>query len=45
MGESTPRERAEILRRAFDMIIERTGEIALLMTLEMGSRVQSLMLA
>ena len=31
-----PRERGEILRRAFEMIIEREDELALLMTLEMG---------
>ena len=31
-----PRERAEILRRAFDMLMERADEFALLMTLEMG---------
>ena len=31
-----PRERGEILRRAFDTIIARTDELALLMTLEMG---------
>jgi succinate-semialdehyde dehydrogenase/glutarate-semialdehyde dehydrogenase len=31
-----PRERGEILRRAFETIIERTDELALLMTLEMG---------
>src|SRR5215203_4423668 len=31
-----PRERGEILRRAFDRIIERTDDLALLMTLEMG---------
>src|SRR5581483_11810103 len=31
-----PRERAEILRRAFEAIIARTDELALLMTLEMG---------
>src|SRR5919107_2256458 len=31
-----PRERGEILRRAFDEITERTDELALLMTLEMG---------
>jgi succinate-semialdehyde dehydrogenase/glutarate-semialdehyde dehydrogenase len=30
------RERAEILRRAFDLLIARTEEFALLMTLEMG---------
>src|SRR3954468_24491954 len=31
-----PRERGEILRRAFERITERTGALALLMTLEMG---------
>ena len=31
-----PRERGEILRRAFDTIVERVDELALLMTLEMG---------
>ncbi|HET6508667.1 MAG TPA: NAD-dependent succinate-semialdehyde dehydrogenase [Baekduia sp.] len=31
-----PRERADILRRAYDLIDERTDELALLMTLEMG---------
>ena len=31
-----PRERGEILRRAFDALVQRTGELALLMTLEMG---------
>jgi succinate-semialdehyde dehydrogenase/glutarate-semialdehyde dehydrogenase len=31
-----PRERGEILRRAFEAIIERTDDLALLMTLEMG---------
>jgi succinate-semialdehyde dehydrogenase/glutarate-semialdehyde dehydrogenase len=31
-----PRERGEILRRAFDTIIERADALALLMTLEMG---------
>ena len=30
------RERAEILRRAYELLIERTDEIALLMTTEMG---------
>jgi succinate-semialdehyde dehydrogenase/glutarate-semialdehyde dehydrogenase len=33
---SAPRERAEILRRAYEGIVERTDELALLMTLEMG---------
>jgi succinate-semialdehyde dehydrogenase / glutarate-semialdehyde dehydrogenase len=31
-----PRERGEILRRAFEAIVERQDELALLMTLEMG---------
>ena len=31
-----PRERGEILRRAFEAIIDRADELALLMTLEMG---------
>src|ERR671938_603928 len=31
-----PRERGEILRRAFERLVERTDELALLMTLEMG---------
>ncbi len=31
-----PRERGEILRRAYESIIARTDELALLMTLEMG---------
>jgi succinate-semialdehyde dehydrogenase/glutarate-semialdehyde dehydrogenase len=31
-----PRERGEILRRAFEMITERADELALIMTLEMG---------
>ncbi len=31
-----PRERGEILRRAFDAIVAQTDELALLMTLEMG---------
>src|SRR4051794_26725272 len=33
---TAPRERAEILRSAFDLITERAEEFALLMTLEMG---------
>ena len=33
---SAPRERGEILRRAYEAIVERTDELALLMTLEMG---------
>jgi len=31
-----PRERGEILRRAFEALVARTDELALLMTLEMG---------
>jgi succinate-semialdehyde dehydrogenase/glutarate-semialdehyde dehydrogenase len=31
-----PRERGEILRRAFELIMQRADELALLMTLEMG---------
>src|ERR671914_2575185 len=31
-----PRERGEILRRAFEILVERSDELALLMTLEMG---------
>jgi succinate-semialdehyde dehydrogenase / glutarate-semialdehyde dehydrogenase len=34
-----PRERGEILRRAYDAIVEKTEELALLMTLEMGKAV------
>ncbi|MFF0609807.1 NAD-dependent succinate-semialdehyde dehydrogenase [Nocardia tengchongensis] len=33
---TAPRERAVILRRAWEILVERTEEIALLMTLEMG---------
>jgi succinate-semialdehyde dehydrogenase/glutarate-semialdehyde dehydrogenase len=33
---TAPRERGEILRRAYEAIVERTGELARLMTLEMG---------
>jgi succinate-semialdehyde dehydrogenase/glutarate-semialdehyde dehydrogenase len=35
-GAHPPRERGEILRRAYEAIVERTDELALLMTLEMG---------
>ncbi len=35
-AQSAPRERGEILRRAYDEIARRTDELALLMTLEMG---------
>jgi succinate-semialdehyde dehydrogenase / glutarate-semialdehyde dehydrogenase len=39
-AKMAPRERGEILRRAFEMIIERKEELALLMTLEMGKTVK-----
>src|SRR3712207_6407971 len=35
-GKTAPRERGEILRRAFERIVERKDELALVMTLEMG---------
>ena len=35
-ARTAPRERGEILRRAFEAIAERKSELALLMTLEMG---------
>jgi succinate-semialdehyde dehydrogenase / glutarate-semialdehyde dehydrogenase len=38
-AEHPPRERGEILRRAFETISERTDELALLMTLEMGKTI------
>jgi succinate-semialdehyde dehydrogenase/glutarate-semialdehyde dehydrogenase len=38
-GAYAPRERGEILRRVFARIVERTDELALLMTLEMGKSV------
>ena len=31
-----PRERSDILRKAYDLLLERQGDLALLMTLEMG---------
>ncbi len=34
--DSAPRERSDILRRAYETIVERADELALLMTLEMG---------
>ncbi|MEJ7798131.1 MAG: NAD-dependent succinate-semialdehyde dehydrogenase, partial [Solirubrobacteraceae bacterium] len=37
--ETPPRERGEILRRAYEAIITRADELALLMTLEMGKPV------
>ena len=35
-----PRDRGEILRKAFDIITERADELALLMTLEMGKPIK-----
>ena len=35
-GRTAPRDRGEILRRAFELITERAEDLALLMTLEMG---------
>ena len=35
-AKKPPRERGEILRRAFELITERADDLALLMTLEMG---------
>jgi succinate-semialdehyde dehydrogenase/glutarate-semialdehyde dehydrogenase len=35
-GKHAPRERGEILRRAFEAVMERADDLALLMTLEMG---------
>ncbi|MFD8234688.1 NAD-dependent succinate-semialdehyde dehydrogenase [Streptomyces sp. NPDC059696] len=35
-ARTAPRERSEILRRAYELILERTGELANLMTSEMG---------
>ncbi|MFJ6456036.1 NAD-dependent succinate-semialdehyde dehydrogenase [Paenarthrobacter sp. NPDC091669] len=35
-GKSTPRERADILRRAFDLVMANTDRLAAIMTAEMG---------
>ncbi|MEV0598448.1 NAD-dependent succinate-semialdehyde dehydrogenase [Streptomyces sp. NPDC050315] len=35
-ARTAPRVRSEILRRAYELIVERTDDLALLMTLEMG---------
>jgi len=35
-GKTSPRERAEILRRAFELVRERSEEFAMLISLEMG---------
>jgi succinate-semialdehyde dehydrogenase / glutarate-semialdehyde dehydrogenase len=39
-GAMAPRERGEILRRAFEVITKRKDELALLMTLEMGKTIK-----
>src|ERR1700704_3239179 len=39
-SRTPPRERGEILRRAFEAIIAREDELALLMTLEMGKTIK-----
>jgi succinate-semialdehyde dehydrogenase/glutarate-semialdehyde dehydrogenase len=39
-ASTAPRDRGEILRRAFELVIERRDELALLMTLEMGKPVK-----
>jgi len=36
---TAPRQRGEILRKAWELVVERTEDIALLMTLEMGKSV------
>ena len=38
-ARTAPRERSEILRRAFDLLTERAGDLAHLMSLEMGKPV------
>src|SRR5436309_2973686 len=38
-GSHPPRERGEVLRRAWELIGEREDELALLMTLEMGKTI------
>ncbi len=35
-AKTAPRDRSEILRRAYELIVERADDLALLMTLEMG---------
>jgi succinate-semialdehyde dehydrogenase / glutarate-semialdehyde dehydrogenase len=39
-ADMAPRERGEILRRAFETIVERKDDLALLMTLEMGKTIK-----
>jgi succinate-semialdehyde dehydrogenase / glutarate-semialdehyde dehydrogenase len=38
-AQTAPRERGEILRRAYEALVERADDLALLMTLEMGKPV------
>ena len=38
-AKTAPRERAEILRRAYEALVEQADDLALLMTLEMGKAV------
>ncbi|WP_372787979.1 NAD-dependent succinate-semialdehyde dehydrogenase [Paraconexibacter sp.] len=38
--DTAPRERADVLRRAYELMTERTEDLALLMTLEMGKPVE-----
>jgi len=38
--DTAPRERGEVLRRAYELIMEREDELALVMTLEMGKPVK-----
>lgn len=38
-GRTAPRERSEILRRAYDLVMERQDDLALVMTSEMGKPV------
>jgi succinate-semialdehyde dehydrogenase/glutarate-semialdehyde dehydrogenase len=38
-ASTPPRERGEILRRAYELLLERADDLALLMTLEMGKAV------
>src|SRR5690242_15799567 len=39
-SQTPPRDRGEILRRAFEAVVAREEELALLMTLEMGKPIQ-----
>jgi succinate-semialdehyde dehydrogenase / glutarate-semialdehyde dehydrogenase len=39
-ADHPPRERGEILRRSYELITERTDDLALLMTLEMGKSIK-----